>query len=731
MKTSILNKLIESDAIKKSVDFWQGNTEINLFEIGYWIVISLLFSAIAVWLFSRKKTNCIFEYISNNLFVISLTIWLLGVIVYLVGFYRLELNGLSVIPRAIISSFKMFVVTNDLARVRLELHNDAIYMSMFSLAHFAAASIAFIFVFKMIGYKIKSSWNILYHKWFCSEGKVVHLFWGVNEASCLLAEDIRTRFANDIIVFINIADEHEDNVLQKATLKHIANINMIKKCDIVRLEAINALVDHCHNGPADFKGVHKINIFSSLHLKNVGKIVEKSKMTYFYFLSNDEELNITGALNLQRDYRFGVARKDDRFMIYVHARRNASNEFFDYYSQYDGEIQRMKIKIVDSAYLSIETLKKDDSTLPVNCVDIDPTKGVVKSSFTALIIGFGRTGQEAFNFLYEYSTFVGPDMRKTPFKCYAIDEKMNKIAGLIKEKMPAITEDELTMIHATVDSEEFWTKINSIIGDLNYVIISLNDDVVGLAVAVNLFKNALKVRYDSYSKLKIMVRCYNSSNERRMTEVINNLNKSIERNNVEIGLFGKEKDLYRCDTILSDETLREAMEFNKVYENSTLLAEEQWEKNFGEEEIVRLMTRKKMSRYHAIHDINRRIAQNISNSQHCRTKMILMGLGIDKSLERLKLYYSHVNSRNEHSTKYDCDENEANLLIYIAMSEHERWIASHKLMGYTYSLESDSVQKHHQCICSWDELDEITQSYDCNVVDTSIKMEYQKLKNRI
>lgn len=65
-------------------------------------------------------------------------------------------------------------------------------------------------------------------------------------------------------------------------------------------------------------------------------------------------------------------------------------------------------------------------------------------------------------------------------------------------------------------------------------------------------------------------------------------------------------------------------------------------------------------------------------------------------------------------------------VIENTMVEHQRWIASHKLMVYTYNPENDCVQKHHKCICPWDELDEMTQSYDCNVVDTTIKMAYKK-----
>ena len=722
------------------VEFWKHNftgifsawekttdkdvTSLDWYPIEYWMVFFLIFSLIIAIILCRTK---LIEKLSRHILPLSVTVWFLGVCVYIVGFYNSEVNGLSVVLRAIISSFKMFVVSHDLARIPKFLQNNSSYMTAFTVLHFAAAFITFMFIFKMIGYKIKSSLKLIFHNWFHSRGKVVHLFWGVNEASCLLAEDIRKQHATETIIFVDIDEDNEENAQKKATLSYITNTITIKNSEIVRLDAIDAFVDHCYNGPAAFKSNDKTSIFDYLHLKTIGAIVQKCSKAYFYFLSNDEAKNIAGALNLQKDCML-CSMNDNKPVIYIHARRDANNEIFDHYSQYDGESERMKIKIVDSAYLSVATLKQDERTLPVNCVKIDPSTGLVNSPFTALIVGFGGTGQEAFKFLYEYSAFVGSDMKKSPFKCYAVDERMNRIAGLVQEKMPAIGEEELTLTQATVDSVEFWSKVKAIIKELNYVVIALNNDTTGLSLAVNLFKYALRNRPTNQPMLKIMVRCYDNGNERRMTEVANNLNKSIEGNNIEIQLFGQEKKLYCCDTILSDETLREAMEFNKVYEKSDLSAEEQWKKNFGKGEIQRLMTKKKMSRYHAIHDVNRRIAQNISNSQHCRTKIILMGFGKNEQSERLRLYYGYVNSREDGSTKYKCSKEDEQLLLNLAMVEHERWIASHKLMGYTYDPENDYVQKHHKCICHWEKLDEMTQSYDCNVVDTTIKMAYRKVK---
>lgn len=78
-------------------------------------------------------------------------------------------------------------------------------------------------------------------------------------------------------------------------------------------------------------------------------------------------------------------------------------------------------------------------------------------------------------------------------------------------------------------------------------------------------------------------------------------------------------------------------------------------------------------------------------------------------------------TRKDKKTAYSSEFNE--LLQNIAILEHERWIASHKLMGFTYGPKIDMVKKQHPDMVHWSELSEETQSYDSNVVDTTIKME--------
>ena len=708
--------------LQQSLENWSQNylTPGVLSFGSYLMMFFLFFLFLSVFLIVKGKFKGVIEWTSRHLLGTAFVLWLMGVVIYIVGFYHDQLNALAIVPRAIVSSFKMFVVSNDLARVQEVLRKDAVYMTVFSLVHFISAFITFLFIFKMVGYKIKSSLNIMLYKWFRAKGRKAHVFWGVNEASMLLAEDIRKNGADDTIIFIDVDKESDENSQKKTTMSYITNTITVKNSEIVRMDDIQALVDHCFNGPAAL--MKNSDIFGTLRLENVSQIVKKSSRTSFYFFSDDEEQNVLAALNLQHDRRLGAMEKKP--VIYVHARKSANNEVVDHYQQYDSAVSGIEIKIVDSACLSIEKLKQDTWMLPVDSVVYDTRTGLVESPFTAMIVGFGGTGLEAFKFLYEYAAFVGTDGKKSPFKCYAIDRKMNQLAGVVRSKMPAIREDELVLIKDEVDSEPFWDRMKTVIDELDYVVISLNDDSVGLSLAVNLFKFALAHRRQDCPILKILIRCYANGTEWKMQEVIRNLNHSVSGEKVELRLFGKERELYTCDMILSERVLKNAKEFNRVYERSEVSADEQWKRNFGEEEMKRLVEVKGMSRYHAIYDINRRINQNFSNVLHGTTKRMLMGL--ENSSDKIARYCEYVDTRKPKTVDYLCDRQDAELLLNLAKVEHERWVASHKLMGYVYHEVNDCVQKHHRCICDWNDLDEETQSYDCDVVDTTIRLACQK-----
>lgn len=712
----------------------------------YLLVIFLLLLGLFTVVKVRGK-SLLTKFTSNHLLVLSVIIWLFGTLIYIIGFYKPSLPWLAVIPRAVISSFKMFALGHDLARVDSKLQAEAVYMSIFAVVHFAAAFVTFVFIFKMIGFKLKSSWNIIKCTWNpCLKDKTVHLFWGVNNASCLLAQDIykeaqKKQSKEEIIIVIDIDEDSNDDSKKKATLNRITNTITITESEMQIFEDIHALVDHCYDGPAaltfleDNKDSKEINIFKTLYLRRIGKIVERAGKVNCYFLSNDETENIVGALNLSKDKC--IQKRLSTVTTYIHARRDANNEVFDHYSQYNND-SKMIFKLVDSAYLSVKTLKEKYDTLPVNCVNVngvlDTVTGAVSmdTPFTSLVIGFGATGQEAFEFLYEFATFIGPDRRKVPFKCYAMDEKMNTIAGFITSKMPEIVRDkELEMLSTKVDSEEFWGKVRDIIDQLNYVVITLNNDTVGLSLAVNLFKYALLHR-TSKMPLTIALRCNDSTNEQRIDEVTAKLNDSItgcSGKMITIVPFGKEKDIYKCSTVIADETLKKAKEYHHIYRKSSTqdlsqikdTPEEQWTYDFGIEALSKKT--KSLCKFHAIYDINRQISQNISNVLHDITKLRLMGL---TEAESLKQFHGFVQDRGINEITYPGHNESLKLLLRnMAILEHERWISAHKLMGYSWGKEKDLANKKLPDMCPFDKLSDSTQSFDYNVVDTTIKLAYQ------
>lgn len=553
-----------------------------------------------------------------------------------------------------------------------------------------------------------------------------------------MAKDIKKNKSEETIIFVDIDNEQENTEREQTTLVRLANTITITNSEIERLEELDALVDHCYNGPGAYSNTNvKIDVFEELGLNSIKNIVAKSVSTNFYFLSEDEENNILGGLSLQKD-KILTAGATDKYKIFIHASKSVGHELLDSYSEYDQRTHNIKMKLIDSSYLSVAMLKIDgnEDCLPVKNIGIDTSTGLVNSKeFTSIIVGFGTTGREALKFLYEFSAFIGKNEDNTsydgriPFKCYAFDKNMDQMEGYFRNSI-YLDDDELCLINASSDSKIFWDKYHELICKLNHVVITIKDDNKALALAVNLLKYAIKYRKGE-NELKILVRCYENHNEGLMKTVVDNLNNSVEGCGVKIYLFGQESALYTCEMILSDKILNDAMLFHYVYAKSSPdsnkkienTPKDQWEKDFGKEAINKLQNNKGISLHHAIMEINRQKEQNISNSLHKRTKMILMGL----NCSNLEYYIGLVNSRDSRSTNYkQCNNTEKYLLHNLAKVEKERWNASHKLMGYKYAENKNFVLQHHTGILHWDAFkDEYTKSYDCNVVDTTIKLAYK------
>ena len=119
--------------VAESLCLWLHNsTPTDLGLVGYWILILVLLLIACTWALVKNKLSRLIDSISNNLLVISLVIWVLGVVIYVIGFYRDGLTWLSVIPQAIISSFKMFVVSHEFSRVSTFHQDDRLQNKVFA-----------------------------------------------------------------------------------------------------------------------------------------------------------------------------------------------------------------------------------------------------------------------------------------------------------------------------------------------------------------------------------------------------------------------------------------------------------------------------------------------------------------------------------------------------------------------------------------------------------------------
>ena len=719
----------------------------------------------------RSTWKKVVDFLSHRLLIASLIVLIAGFWVYTWGFYKPELGWYSVIPRSVISSFKMFVVMHDLARVESKLFANDFYMACFSITHFLAAFLTFLAIFKLVGFRLFSELRLwLLSIKFLSRGqKTIHVFWGINEESLLLAESIKERGKEDVamkddrIIFVSIEKDSADMPRQKATLASVIDVVTLRNSELERLDKLDALVDNCHNGPASVQSSQNrekespTDVFGSLRLSVLRKIVARAKAVNFYLLSDDEEQNVSGALNLQNDK---TVTSRNKVKIYVHARKTINAELFDTYAQYvEHDDKKPSVKLVDSAYKSVKKLKETDvketdGCLPVDCVNFDKKTGLVSSPFTSLIVGFNATGQEAFKFLYEHGTFIGKDKNKLPFKCYAVDQNMTAIEGIITSKVGYVIDSkELELINAEVNSKVFWDKVELIINDLNYAVIALNNDELGLQLAVNLFKLALRKR-DNKVPLKIALRCYDSYNIRMMHKVEKNLNESIKVKDsgkdskkdsgihVSLTVFGDQSKIFDYESVLSDSSLEKAKVYNLEYaktsgdgfENS---AEKQWQASFGSEAVNNLLGKdaSRGSLYHAKYELLCQIEQNFANVAHAKTKLRLMG--IDKDLTKLNALLDVIRNREPGKTDYKCNNAEyAELLHNMALLEHERFISARHLKGFIQdpnnkeAPQKDFVKKYHNCLCAFSELEESTQSYDNNVIDTTLRLEAEEPKKK-
>lgn len=640
--------------------------------------------------------------LTNNLKVFAFMVLIAGWGIYFYGywqFYDEELNLISLTLRSFLSSIGMFALQSDLQYfAQAQAKNAPVFLSLFAIIHFLAALVSATFVINYVGVKI-----IAWQRMRKAKGQNLYIFWGINDNSIILADNIHKKNIGGMIIFVGTPKDAEAGS-QQISLSSLINGQAQRKDRIRRIESLNAIITYCsedltleslssEDSSSRNTDNRHTNIFESIGLVSLAKMIKKSKdqSIKIFFLSNDEKHNLEST-SLLLD---AIEKNDEdlcgcQFLdIYCRARKNKENSVFEKMAYIKTRETLPNVHLIDSANLAVQILKKNVDYQPISFVTPNTGLATVENPFTALVIGFGETGRDAVRFLYEFGAFPNSIGKKSAFKCYAIDKQMKNLSGLFYNSAPALKKkNEIELLQIDCLSLYFWKWLEDKINILNYIIISLGNDEIEIRLAINLLEKAYRSRKTT-DLFKIFIRSYAKENERRMTEIVDFYNQKVGHNFV---VFGKQEELYTYNNVIDEDAIKQAKVFFTGYAHASLM-NEKWEE--------RHMMNGKNKEDISLDDINaviRKENQDIANYRHIDTKLKLVGL-------------------NWNSTKEEFDKLTDIQKMNLAICEHLRWVASHEILGYVYDEENSNIRKTHNCLKPWQELKEEYQKFDYSVIE--------------
>ena len=653
------------------------------------ILVALLAFVFLISIFIPKVKITLFRHLKIQAFVI----WVCGVVLYMVGFneHGSAASNIALLLRSCLSSMEMFVSHSDLIEVKEELHSNPTYMAVFALTHFCAVAISAIFILRLFGFRLLS-WVKLVGAYMCSwlqKDCNYYVMFGVNSNTVALAKSISKNKSNEhhYIIFINMPQKGHSHASTRFSFSHFfhSDSNGIDKYleDIEEMGALLFISSRSFENPIldnkaddvfkvfkvlDFSWAVRIPLQYLLRNSATGKYRNrnKSKVEYF-FLSDEEKENLQAVTVLQTIQKKDIDYKYSSFYCYCHARKSQNNTSM----LNDGKLAFM-VHIIDTSNLAVHNLKREKDYNPINFVEKDTNKGTVRSAFTGMVIGFGETGRDAFRFLYEFSSFT-KDNQGNPSakKIHIIDKDIEELKADFLTEAPSLkNKSEIDWWNVqSAHSAAFWDKLKDIIQDLNYIVISIQDDEEAVGIATSIFEYAYRYR-DNFNRFKIFVRLRNSMRE-------DFLRKHKEFFNI-IVPFGSVRDAFSYDTINKDVLEKAAKRFKYRYD---ILYEAKFDaiENGNEEEYANEAWLKRRKVYLEETDAVKQKESEIkiwyqeeqdrSNVWHIYTKIALVNE--DVTPESLQL-----------------DSNKQ-LLQNLSDCEHLRWNAKMELLGFESATKED------------------------------------------
>ena len=704
-------------------------------------------------------------------------VWLAGFVVYDVGMYigYSRWSLLTNAPMAIVHSFEMFILESDVAAIHDEFHDNWIFMTAFSLVHFLAAGITLIFVIKHFGYNIVAGFRMFCEAYLFKSKRETFIFWGLNDASYLLARSIKKNYEGnspDYRIIMVRAKRFDEATSVKNGMERLFNFLSLRDNDLERLNELDCLTTSTYTditrlSVKNLKHDGNEILKRHLSLNQLSRIIKRktSGQVHLFIISDEDNDNIKSVANLKQDKTINEFAADNKKVtFYCKARYNSVHRVIEDEQTHDNIV----VKVVDASRICVEKLKQDVNLHPVCYVDVEKD-ATVSSPFNALVVGFGEVGYDVLRFLYEFGAFVKAGSsrdkaERSPFHCDVVDNDIKTRAGLFAVNAPSIAEqiayddepklgDKPIALHdMDCHSVAFYELVEKTIDNLNYVVLTLDDDETSVSLAVRLFRLAVRYRKDM-NHFRILVRVRHDQDghllriaehynrlwaaECNSTSMTNHLHQRVvsttERLHYPITLFGSLQSTYTCDYIVSDQLVNEAKRFKEKYDQSMLnlggaekMTPLKWEHE--QLDLMQLIDEYKgySPTFSGITRLRRVQRQNMENCFHKLTKQMLARIALGD--EKKALLTGRYLVRNENETVYQWQEHEPDeavtrVLDVIAQTEHFRWMASHEILGYRdHGTEEDKDEARllHGCLKPWHELSTRMKSYDYNVVDVSL-----------
>ena len=604
-----------------------------------------------------------------------------------------------------------------------------------------------------------------------AEHNHLYVFFGMNDPSRLLAKSIKEREGGKaIVVFVENMAQNDDDT---SGLDNIVGLFTHRRQTFMDVDELDARVTFTEVRLCDISSekIEQGDILGDINLLTLRDLIQKlgkgitDAQLHIFFLSENEDENIRALSVLTLDNTILQAKENNvQQRFYCHARRNGLNHIIEDIAFKHG----LDVRTVDSSNLAVELLKADGENHPIRFVEIDKVSTTVKSKFNSLIVGFDEVGRDALKFLYEFGAFVDYDAtpeyeRRSPFRCIAIDKRMDELKGAFANFAPAVMAAKNNDEHETPLVElkscdclgsEFYDNVltEDLCKTLNYIVIAIGDDELGMTIAIRILNHIRRIRKDLHN-MRIFVRSYRPDKEAHMQHIADYYNDGYNKcfkeqnsplkNDAVIKLFGQSKEIYSYDMIINEALTKKGRTYQASY------ARLSGDKKLWDERRKNELEKGSLD---DIRSLRRKELQDLCNALHADTKVYLLKNSMADDFDWSDFVNRYFNKENiaQREGGYDkirytyLTSSENKVVLNLARLEHLRWTASHEMLGYVKAHDGlhtcDERTREHNCLRPWQELDdesrEVTRAehwdcdyklYDFIVVDNSILLNKDKL----